>query len=141
MTTRVLDMQAKRPVLCYGLQRLRSFIISTSSGGRESLAQACFGIVIGWITHRTLRRSQTTGLSDISSVLGAVSGAAVTALFRRDTGEFGAYCIGLAGGFFSYLIVAVRKNAPDWLGSEPPGSPGTSLPLGGPPIPAPPPDS
>jgi uncharacterized membrane protein YeaQ/YmgE (transglycosylase-associated protein family) len=97
----------------------------------------CFGIVIGWITYRTLRRSQTTGLSDISTVLGAVSGAAITALFRQDSGEFGAYCIGLALGFFAYLVVAVRKNAPDWLGSEPAGSPGTSISNTGPIIPTP----
>ena len=102
----------------------------------------CFGIVMGWITYRTLRRSQTTGLSDIATVLGAVAGATVTALFRQETGDFGAYCIGLAIGFFSYLIVAVKPNAPDWLGSEPQGSPGKSTPLGGggggPSIPVPP---
>lgn len=102
----------------------------------------CFGFVMGWITYRTLRRSQTTGLSDIATVLGSVAGATVTALFRRDTGEFGAYCIGLAVGFFAYLIVAVKPGAPDWLGSEPPGSPGMSLPInpggGAPNIPPPP---
>ena len=86
-----------------------------------------FGVVIGWITHRTLRRSQTTGLSDIATVLGVVAGATVTALFRRETGDFGAYCIGLAVGFFLYLLVAVKPNAPDWLGSEPAGSPGASV--------------
>jgi hypothetical protein len=86
----------------------------------------CFGIVIGWITHRTLRRSTPSGLSDIATVIGAIGGAAVTGLFRRDTGDFGAYCIGLLMGFFAYLSVAIKTTPPqkrktigDWLGTEP----------------------
>lgn len=89
----------------------------------------CFGIVIGWVTSRTLRRSQPGGLTDIATVIGAVGGAAVTALFRRESGEFGAYCIGLLIGFFAYLIVAIkslpakqRRSIGDWLGSEPPAT-------------------
>lgn len=104
----------------------------------------CFGIVIGWVTYRTLRRSPTTGLSDIATVIGAVGGATVTALFSHETGDFGAYCIGLIIGFFAYLVIATRKNAPDWMGSEPHGSPGASITVGAggqvvlPPPPAPP---
>ncbi|MEN3334386.1 MAG: hypothetical protein V7641_3751 [Blastocatellia bacterium] len=104
----------------------------------------CFGIVIGWITHRTLRRSRPSGLSDIATVIGAIGGAAVTGLFRRDSGDFGAYCIGLLIGFFAYLIIAVkttprkkRQAIGDWLGTEPAsGSPGS----GGQDNAAPPPD-
>jgi hypothetical protein len=87
----------------------------------------CFGIVIGWVTYRTLRRSPTTGLSDISTVIGAVGGATVTALFSQGAGAFGAYCIGLIFGFFAYLKFATQKGAPDWMGSEPVGSPGGSV--------------
>src|SRR5262249_1358218 len=65
-----------------------------------------FGLVIGWVTYSTLRRAQRGGLSDIATVLGAVGGAAVTGLFPTSTGAFGAYCIGLALGFFGYLIFA-----------------------------------
>lgn len=78
-----------------------------------------FGIVVGWITYRTLRRKDGAALlSDIATVIGAVGGAAVTALFER--GEmFGAYCIGLGIGFFLYLIVALRlegkKAVSTWL--------------------------
>jgi uncharacterized membrane protein YeaQ/YmgE (transglycosylase-associated protein family) len=103
----------------------------TFIGWLSLIGSLCFGIVLGWVTYRTLRRSQTNGLSDIATVLGALGGATVTALFRRDTGEFGAYCVGLLIGFFAYLIIAVRKDAPDWLGSEPIGSPGRSIPGGG----------
>lgn len=78
-----------------------------------------FGIVVGWITYRTLRRKDGAALlSDIATVIGAVGGAAVTALF--ESGDmFGAYCIGLGVGFFLYLIVALRlegkKAVSTWL--------------------------
>jgi len=79
----------------------------------------CFGLVIGWIAYRTLRRSgETVALSDIATVIGAVGGAAVTGLFK-DQALFGIYCIGLALGFFLYLIVAVTAlKDVTWLGSE-----------------------
>ena len=70
-----------------------------------------FGLVIGWTTYRTLRR-HNTGLGDIATVIGAVGGAAVTALFPAETGAFGAYCIGLALGFFGYVIVALNTPPP-----------------------------
>jgi hypothetical protein len=66
----------------------------------------CFGLVVGWVTYRTLRRTKTNGLSDISSVIGAIGGAAVVSLFPEETNAFGAYSIGLAIGFFAYLIVS-----------------------------------
>jgi NhaP-type Na+/H+ or K+/H+ antiporter len=81
----------------------------------------CFGIVIGWATYGTLRRSQRTALTDLSTLVGAVGGAAVTTLFPAGNGSFGAYCIGLALGFFYYLNRATRPGAPDWLGEQPGG--------------------
>ena len=78
----------------------------------------CFGAVIGWVTYRTLRFSAHGGLSDLSVVIGAVGGAAVTGLFPRESGAFGAYCIGLAFGFFVYLRTAKDPNAPAWLGGS-----------------------
>jgi hypothetical protein len=77
----------------------------------------CFGFVIGWVTYRTLRRTgETVALSNIATVIGAVGGAAVTALFNSKE-LFGAYCIGLAIGFFVYMIVGhtIFKDSP-WLG-------------------------
>lgn len=78
-----------------------------------------FGIVIGWATYGTLRRTQRTGLTDLSTLIGAVAGAAVTSLFPAANGSFGAYCIGLALGFFYYLNRATKPGAPDWLGEAP----------------------
>ena len=79
----------------------------------------CFGLVIGWVTYRTLRRSkENVALSDIATVIGAVGGAAVTTLFPDD-GIFAVYCIGLAVGFFLYLIlgVTILKDV-DWLSKD-----------------------
>lgn len=66
-----------------------------------------FGLVVGWITYRTLRRTETKGISDIAAVIGAVGGGLVTQLFPEGEQAFGAYGIGLAVGFFVYLIVSV----------------------------------
>lgn len=77
----------------------------------------CFGIVIGWVTYRTLRRSQeTVALSNIATVIGAVGGAAVTTLFSSKE-LFAWYSIGLTFGFFGYLILGntVFKGVA-WLG-------------------------
>lgn len=95
----------------------------------QTVGAICFGLVVGWITYRTVRRSKTNGLSDIATVIGAVGGAAIMTLFPSGTGMFGAYCIGLAVGFFAYLIVAGNVDAraarnksfkavSRWLGSE-----------------------
>jgi NhaP-type Na+/H+ or K+/H+ antiporter len=77
------------------------------SMGLEGYGALCFGLVIGWVTHRTLRRTKSeTTLADISAVIAAVGGAAVTALFKVGA-IFGAYSIGLAIGFFAYFIIAM----------------------------------
>ncbi len=85
-----------------------------------TVGAGCFGAVMGWITYRTLRRREgAAALSDIATVVGAVGGAAVTALFRTAD-LFGAYCIGLFVGFFAYLVVALNvksEQAVDaWMG-------------------------
>ena len=69
-----------------------------------------FGIVIGWITYRTLiRRAGAVDLSDIATVIGAVGGGAVLAIFDDDH-LFGLYAIGLATGFFAYLALFYVLN-------------------------------
>ena len=87
-----------------------------------------FGVVIGWVTYRTLRRSSGgSSISDIGAVIGAVGGAAVSGLFPRETGAFGFYCLGLALGFFGYLATAVvlagrtgqLTQVNEWLGEAP----------------------
>jgi len=74
------------------------------------IGAVCFGLVVGWVTYRTLaRRADGVSLSDIATVIGAVGGAAVVAIFS-DKQLFGLYSIGLAVGFFGYLIAYVILN-------------------------------
>jgi hypothetical protein len=90
----------------------------------ETLGALAFGAVVGWVAYRTIRRTKTSGLSDISAVIAAVGGGAVTSLFPSGSQAFGAYGLGLAAGFFSYLVVSLiiaaktegLKPANEWLG-------------------------
>jgi uncharacterized membrane protein YfcA len=69
-----------------------------------------FGVLVGWITYRTLvRRTGGAQISDIATVIGAVGGAAVMTLFDSDH-LFALYSIGLFAGFFSYLILYFLLN-------------------------------
>lgn len=78
----------------------------------------CFGVVIGWVTYRTLRRKgQTAAISDLAGVIGAIGGSAVTVIFG-DKDIFGCYAIGLAAGFFLYLIAAVKLKDVGWLSDD-----------------------
>jgi uncharacterized membrane protein YeaQ/YmgE (transglycosylase-associated protein family) len=64
-----------------------------------------FGLVVGWITYRTLRhRTDQSTLGDIAAVIGAVGGGAVTTVFN-NTDLFAAYSFGLAAGFFLYFVL------------------------------------
>ena len=82
----------------------------------------CFGVVIGWITYRTLmRKEEGAAISDIACVVGAVGGGAVTTVFGSGL-LFAWYSIGLAGEFFGYLIArillssAAEATRDMWLG-------------------------
>jgi len=92
----------------------------------DFVGAAAFGVVVGWITYRTLRRKEGTGLSDIATVLGVIGGATVTGLFPRDGGSFSWYAIGVAVGFFGYLICSalVPEKIALWMGESPPASAG-----------------
>lgn len=71
----------------------------------SDIGAVLFGVVIGWVTYRTLvRRTDGVSLSDIATVIGAVGGGAVVGLFDSKH-LFGLYSIGLAGGFFGYLLL------------------------------------
>jgi NhaP-type Na+/H+ or K+/H+ antiporter len=93
----------------------------------DCVGSAAFGVVLGWITYRTLRRTQGTGLSDIATVLGVVGGATVTGLFPREGGSFSWYAIGVALGFFGYVVCCMKAPARIvlWMGEDshefPPG--------------------
>ncbi|GAA1604953.1 MULTISPECIES: hypothetical protein [Kribbella] len=81
-----------------------------------ALGALCFGVVVGWITYRTLvRRTDRAALSDISSVIAAVGGAAVLGLFK-DKAMFGWYSVGLAAGFIAYFILFWIINGKEGIG-------------------------
>jgi hypothetical protein len=98
----------------------------TKSTDLFNIGAVCFGVVIGWITYRTLRRLEATSISDIASVIGAVGGAAVLGILKRGD-SFAWYAIGLTAGFFGYLIVNLifdPKTTIGWMGDKP-GSTGS----------------
>jgi zinc transporter ZupT len=75
-----------------------------------------FGIVVGWTAYRTLVRTTSSAqISDLATVIGAVGGAAVTGLFNNEH-LFGLYSIGLAGGFFAYILVFRITNGAEETG-------------------------
>jgi hypothetical protein len=83
---------------------------SSQEEGIMSLAQQgsfAFGMVIGWFLYFVNRyRHDDVTLGDVATVIGAIGGGAVTALFGEGKADlFGAYGIGLASGFFGYLII------------------------------------
>jgi uncharacterized membrane protein YeaQ/YmgE (transglycosylase-associated protein family) len=71
----------------------------------EHSGAVCFGMVIGWLTYFTMRYKKEHAITDIASVIGAVGGAAVLSLFSKESAVFSWYSVGLAIGFFGYVIL------------------------------------
>ena len=72
----------------------------------QLIGAGAFGALIGWFVYY-INRYRTGGVqfSDLVTLIGILGGAAVLALFPAGTELFGAYGIGLAVGFFAYLLV------------------------------------
>ena len=78
----------------------------TPASTLQLIGAVCFGLILGWYLYFINRyRSGPVDFGDIITILGAVGGAAVTALFKSCTDLFGAYGIGLAVGFFLYYAI------------------------------------
>lgn len=96
------------------------------------IGAVCFGLVAGFLTYRTVVRSKQTQVSDLTSVLSAIGGGAVTALFGTGTSAFGCYGIGLAAGMIVYFglfwRLNGRKKAAVVLGGKDEPLPGTPPP-------------
>jgi hypothetical protein len=71
----------------------------------EHLGAACFGAVIGWLTYFTIRYKKEHAISDLSAVIAALGGGAILHLFTKESETFSWYAIGLAIGFFGYVLV------------------------------------
>jgi hypothetical protein len=77
-----------------------------------SVGAVCFGVTVGYITYRTLvRTTNKTAISDVSTVIGAVGGGAVTGLFDPAHGDtFGWYSIGLLTGIAAFFLLYLGLN-------------------------------
>jgi hypothetical protein len=72
----------------------------------QDVGAFAFGSVIGWYVYYVNRyRKGDVQLSDITTIIGAIGGAAVLAIYSKESDLFGAYGIGLAFGFFAYYFL------------------------------------
>jgi hypothetical protein len=63
-----------------------------------------FGVLLGWYVYYINRyRKGEIQIGDIVTLVGAIGGGAVLALFNEKNKLFGAYGVGLAVGFFAYF--------------------------------------
>lgn len=95
---------------------------SDSAGALQLLGAGGFGAVIGWYLYYINRyRTAEVELTDLVTVIGAIGGAAILALFPAKSDLFGAYGIGLFVGFFAYfavlavMVAGSRKFAVEWF--------------------------
>jgi hypothetical protein len=71
------------------------------------LGAVFFGLVIGWISYRTLRLTAGTNLlSAIAIIIATVGGAAVVTLLKDEV-MFGWYAIGLVIGFLVSFVLGL----------------------------------
>lgn len=90
------------------LQESTQSAVEATASTMQLLGAGGFGAVVGWYVYYINRwRKDDVQLSDIVTLIGAIGGAAVLALFPAKTALFGAYGIGLAGGFFLYFFILV----------------------------------
>jgi hypothetical protein len=82
--------------------------VDVAASTLQKIGAGGFGAVVGWYVYYINRwRKDDVQLSDIVTLIGAIGGAAVLALFPAKSELFGAYGIGLASGFFMYFCVLV----------------------------------
>jgi hypothetical protein len=79
----------------------------------------CFGIVVGYITYRTLARTtETAAITDLATVIGAIGGGTILTLFGPPDGSmFAMYSFGLLGGMVMYLIATLALRGKEVTGT------------------------
>ena len=81
------------------------------SASAISIGSICFGIVIGYVTYRTLVRKGPAVITDIAGVIAAVGGGVVTVWFDKDEGDsFAYYSMGLLAGMVLYYVQFLATN-------------------------------
>jgi hypothetical protein len=85
---------------------LAQSVVKAEASSFQLWGAGLFGAILGWYLYYVNRyRKGDVQLGDFATVLGAIGGGAVTALFDAKTDLFGAYGIGLGIGFFGYFIL------------------------------------
>jgi uncharacterized membrane-anchored protein YhcB (DUF1043 family) len=75
------------------------------------LGALIFGLVVGFIMYRTIvRATKNVKISDLATVLGAITGGGVTMFVGGDGSMFGLYAIGLAIGMAVYFVLLRKLN-------------------------------
>lgn len=70
-----------------------------------------FGLVVGFITYRTLvRTTDKAAVSDLATVIAAIGGGAVTKLYDPTSTSFAYYAIGLAAGMAVFFVLYFAMN-------------------------------
>ena len=82
-----------------------------------------FGLVVGFITYRTLvRTTEKAAITDLVAVVGVLGGGVVTNLYDPAGVQFAGYAIGLALGmavfFLAYWKMNGRKAIAKVMGDE-----------------------
>lgn len=75
----------------------------------DDVGAVCFGVVIGFVTYRTLVRKDTAAISDLAAVIAAIGGGIVA---ERFDANFGFYSIGLLAGFAIFLVLRLTFERP-----------------------------
>ncbi len=74
-----------------------------------------FGAILGWYLYYINRyRKGDVQIADIVTLVGAIGGSAVLALFNASTDLFGAYGVGLFVGFFAYFLLLLIFVVISW---------------------------
>jgi hypothetical protein len=70
-----------------------------------------FGLVVGFITYRTLiRTTDNAAITDLAAVISAIGGGAVTTLYDPSSTAFAWYAIGLAIGMLVFFAAYWKLN-------------------------------
>ncbi len=76
-----------------------------------------FGMVVGYLTYRTLIRTVAKStLDDLAAVVGVIGGGVITSLYGPETHRFGWYAVGLPVGMAVFFLAFWKMNGKEKLG-------------------------
>ncbi|WP_258951818.1 hypothetical protein [Lentzea californiensis] len=70
-----------------------------------------FGLVVGYLTYRTLARTtDKAAVTDLAAVVAVIGGGTVTSLYDPAGAPFAWYSVGLATGMLVFFLIFWRLN-------------------------------